>query len=121
MVRTKINGMDALAYKRKALKEDYPHNLILSSIGIWELDPPAAYTPEILAGIEYAIGTLSHREQNLLHLRYKERKTLKEIGGFFGVSQERVRQIERAALRHLRKPDRWQLITNGISWVEGLK
>ena len=114
MVRTKINGMDALAYKRKVLEEDYPHNLILSAIWIWELEPPIAYTPEILARIEYAIGTLSHREQNLLHLRYKERKTLKEIGGFFGVSQERVRQIERDALRHLRKPDRWQLIVNGI-------
>ena len=79
MARTKINGMDILTYKRKILKEDYPHNLILAAISFWQLEAPAEYTPEVLAGIESAIGTLSNREQNLLHLRYKEGKTLKEI------------------------------------------
>ena len=114
MVRTKINGMSAAAYKLLILKEDYPQNLIKAAMAHMEIEPPVEYTPEILAGIECAIKTLSNREQNLLYLRYAQRKTLKEIGEFFGVSPERVSQIERAALRHLRKPDRWKFITNGI-------
>src|SRR5438034_4175020 len=53
------------------------------------------------------IGTLDAREQAILRQRFgldgDDRKTLEEIGGQFGVTRERIRQIEEIALRKLRK------------------
>ena len=53
-----------------------------------------------------AIGRLSDRERDVLRLRYglernAEPKSLEEIGRVLGITRERVRQIESAALRHL--------------------
>ncbi len=53
------------------------------------------------------IGTLDAREQAILRQRFgldgDDRKTLEEIGEQFGVTRERIRQIEEIALRKLRK------------------
>lgn len=53
-----------------------------------------------------ALATLSPREQLVLDMRFglsKSRQhTLAEVGGELGISRERVRQIERTALRKLR-------------------
>ena len=55
------------------------------------------------------IPTLSEREQHVLTSRYgltnAEPRTLAEIGRELGVSRERIRQIERQALEHLREND----------------
>ncbi len=51
---------------------------------------------------------LSPREANILRLRYglggDEPKTFKEIGQKMGLSRERIRQLEKIALRRLRHP-----------------
>lgn len=51
-------------------------------------------------------ATLSSREQTILTLRYGLRddapKTLEEIGGRFGLTRERIRQIQNEALKKLR-------------------
>src|SRR5439155_653130 len=53
------------------------------------------------------IGTLDAREQAILRQRFgldgDDRKTLEKIGEQFGVTRERIRQIEEIALRKLRK------------------
>jgi len=53
------------------------------------------------------IETLDAREQAILRQRFgldgDDRKTLEEIGEQFGVTRERIRQIEEFALRKLRK------------------
>ena len=53
------------------------------------------------------IRTLDAREQAILRQRFgldgDDRKTLEEIGEQFGVTRERIRQIEEIALRKLRK------------------
>jgi len=53
------------------------------------------------------IQTLDAREQAILRQRFgldgDDRKTLEEIGEQFGVTRERIRQIEELALRKLRK------------------
>src|SRR5881296_1562962 len=53
------------------------------------------------------IGTLDAREQAILRQRFgldgDDRKTLEEIGEQFGVTRERIRQIEEIALKKLRK------------------
>ena len=54
--------------------------------------------------------TLTEREEQVLRLRFGlddgASKTLEEVGQMFGVTRERIRQIEAKALRKLRHPSR---------------
>ena len=54
------------------------------------------------------LSTLSPREEKILRMRFgigeKTDYTLEEVGKVFGISRERVRQIEERALRKLRHP-----------------
>ncbi len=77
--------------------------------------PISEITPDIEAGINYAVSTLDEREQVLIHLRYAEKKSLAQIGEHFGFKQERSRQIEVRALRKLRTPICWNYITLGVN------
>ncbi len=56
------------------------------------------------------LGTLTEREQKVLRLRFGlddgRARTLEEVGMIFGVTRERIRQIEAKALRKLRHPSR---------------
>lgn len=60
--------------------------------------------------IEEALDTLTDREENVLRLRFGLEdgriRTLEEVGKVFGVTRERIRQIESKALRKLRHPSR---------------
>ena len=59
---------------------------------------------------EAALSMLSERERRVLELRFglrdDRRRTLDEVGMEFGISRERIRQIEAKALRKLRKSSR---------------
>lgn len=56
------------------------------------------------------LDTLTDREENVLRLRFGledgQSKTLEQVGKQFGVTRERIRQIEAKALRKLRHPSR---------------
>ena len=56
------------------------------------------------------LGTLTEREEKVLRMRFgigiKSDHTLEEVGQEFGVTRERIRQIEAKALRKLRHPSR---------------
>ena len=56
------------------------------------------------------LDTLSPREKKVLELRFgledHQPRTLEEVGKVFGVTRERIRQIEAKALRKLRHPSR---------------
>ena len=73
---------------------------------------PADYaTNELLKDELYkAMGDLTDREEKVLRLRYGlddgRPRTLEEVGREFGVTRERIRQIEAKALRKLRHPNR---------------
>jgi RNA polymerase primary sigma factor len=60
--------------------------------------------------IESVLDTLNDREQRVLRLRFGlddgKARTLEEVGREFGVTRERIRQIEAKALRKLRHPQR---------------
>ncbi len=65
---------------------------------------------DLLARLEHLLEAIDEREATILRLRYglgsgveSEPMTLKEIGKIVGLTRERVRQIERDALRKLYK------------------
>jgi RNA polymerase primary sigma factor len=59
--------------------------------------------------ISEILDQLTPREARILRLRYGlqdgESRTLKEVGEMFGLSRERIRQLEKEALRKLRHPN----------------
>jgi RNA polymerase primary sigma factor len=75
------------------------------------IDPHAATEASALAEIiGEALADLTPREQRILRLRFgiggAADRTLEEIGKEFGVTRERIRQIEAKALEKLRHPSR---------------
>lgn len=60
--------------------------------------------------LEEVLNTLTEREAMVLRLRFGledgHPRTLEEVGSTFGVTRERIRQIEAKALRKLRHPSR---------------
>jgi RNA polymerase primary sigma factor len=77
-------------------------------------DAPAdVATRRMLAqAVEQALDELSEREQEVMRLRYGlvdgQARTLEEVGKEFGVTRERIRQIEAKTLAKLRHPQRSQ-------------
>lgn len=67
-----------------------------------------------MEGLEHALETLSDREQEVIHKRFQELKTLEETGRDFNVTRERIRQIEAKAVRKLRHPARQRFILHGF-------
>ena len=79
------------------------------------VNPESAYIKESNGDIVNAvIDTLSDREANILRLRFgiggKKAMTLEEVGKEYGLTRERIRQIEAKALRKLRHPSRANIL-----------
>lgn len=74
-------------------------------------EPVDAASKELLREqIRNVLGFLSEREREVLEMRFGlndgKDHTLEEVGRSFGVTRERIRQIEAKALRKLRHPSR---------------
>ena len=79
------------------------------------VNPESAYIKESNGDIVNAVlDTLSDREANILRLRFgiggKKAMTLEEVGKEYGLTRERIRQIEAKALRKLRHPSRANIL-----------
>ncbi len=72
--------------------------------------PQSAYQKMLAEKIEEVLSTLNPREARILRLRFGlgggRSHTLEEVGQKFGLTRERIRQIEGKALRRLRHPRR---------------
>jgi RNA polymerase primary sigma factor len=70
----------------------------------------SAYRNMLQEKVDEVLGTLSPREARILRLRFGldngRTYTLEEVGQKFGLTRERIRQIEGKALRRLRHPRR---------------
>jgi RNA polymerase primary sigma factor len=70
----------------------------------------SAYQNLLREKVEEVLGTLTAREARILRLRFGLQNgrsyTLEEVGQKFGLTRERIRQIEGKALRRLRHPRR---------------
>jgi RNA polymerase primary sigma factor len=85
------------------------------------VDPQAAAeTSAMRDSVNEALADLPAREQRILRMRFgiggSTEHTLEEIGKVFGVTRERIRQIEAKALEKLRHPTRSRKLA---SFVEG--
>lgn len=69
--------------------------------------------------ISTALSTLTKREQEVIQMRFTDELTYEECGKRFGVSRERVRQVEAKALRKLRHPARVGMFIDAVDWASG--
>ena len=79
------------------------------------VNPESAYIKESNGDVVNAVlDTLSDREANILRLRFgiggQKAMTLEEVGKEYGLTRERIRQIEAKALRKLRHPSRANIL-----------
>ena len=75
------------------------------------LAPPDAASAQLLREqVQEVLNSLTERESRVLKLRFGledgRTRTLEEVGREFGVTRERIRQIEAKAIRKLRHPSR---------------
>jgi RNA polymerase primary sigma factor len=78
-----------------------------------KMSPIDSASYDLLKGqISRVLDTLNDRERKVLELRFglvdSKPRTLEQVGKEFGVTRERIRQIEAKALRKLRHPSRAQ-------------
>jgi RNA polymerase primary sigma factor len=102
-------SMDTVSLEQPVGEED---DFSLSDL----IEDRAAIVPDDAAAramldraLRAALGFLSEREQDIVRLRFGlddgKIRTLEEVGKEFGVTRERVRQIESKTLAKLRRPD----------------
>jgi RNA polymerase primary sigma factor len=83
-------------------------------------EPVDAAAKELLKEqVENALAVLSERERQVLEMRFGlldgKDYTLEEVGKYFNVTRERIRQIEAKALRKLRHPTRSRHLRDYLS------
>lgn len=108
--------LDSRAFNRvPSLEECYPLNLLIACLDI-PIDSEEV-APDIwdydIRHFKKLISTLMDREQRVLEMRYQFGMSLEEAAKAFGLTKERVRQIQKKAERKLR----YRSVSDGIRVV----
>ena len=94
-----------------SLVEFIPSDATLDDVVIYEVEQK-----NLREKIDELLTGLNDQEQKVLRMRFglddDDPKTLEEIGKVFGVTRERIRQIEAKAIRKLRHPSRLKQLKN---------
>lgn len=68
--------------------------------------------------VDDVLNTLPAREAEILRMRFginqEKAMTLEEVGGHYGITKERIRQIENKAIRKLRHPARARMLKEAM-------
>ncbi|MBO8450698.1 MAG: RNA polymerase sigma factor RpoD/SigA [Spirochaetes bacterium] len=87
-------GLDSVGDRLEDDRYESPEEFVMDSV--------------LRSDIRSVLDTLSSKEAEVLKLRYglegRKPMSLKEIGDVFGLTKERIRQIEKKAIRHLQVP-----------------
>lgn len=107
--------------KRKIIAEEYPRNLLLSmaDLSLYSKGIPTEnVTDDVRQGLAYSLSLLPVQDQEILRLRFEERKTLRTIGAELGYTGERIRVLEQNALSLLLAPPCLDYIRYGKAGCE---
>lgn len=104
----------ATKYQRISIDDEFPMNFIRYMSDDDEDECSVQITEDIHHGVLYLISKLEPRKQEIIKMRFIERKTYAEIGEVISVSQDRVRQIIGNIKREIRTPWNWRFVRYGI-------
>ena len=94
-------------------------NLYAKVFGISIEEADAMMPDDAEETVEYILSTLTDREAGVIRQRMRpNRIPMETIGEQYGVSRERIRQIEAHCLRKMRRPKTVELLKNGIGKME---
>ncbi|WP_344167863.1 sigma-70 family RNA polymerase sigma factor [Pilimelia columellifera] len=108
---TEVAVLELMSYDREPISLDQTVGEDGESVLADFVTPKVITTqidPELRNEVEIMLSSLTSREQAVIRLRFGlddgRHRTLEEVGQEFGLSRERVRQIERGTLTKLRQP-----------------
>lgn len=91
----------------------FPINLMLDIF--YEENKCGNFPADLEGTVWYIISRFDKRVQDVIIGRYKDGKSYDQLGSEFGVTRERIRQIETKALRQMRTPKCKELLSIGIA------
>jgi len=97
--------------QKNTIERDYDEAEVKCLIGTEETNPEVlAISSERDAVLTEIIGTLTPREERVIRMRFGlgggDTYTYEEAGKVFGITRERIRQIEAKAIRKMKHPKR---------------
>lgn len=95
--------------------EDYPYNLLVAIKGHSNRELPLSLTADHYAGLAYVLSILDDRERSILLKRYHEKQTRSRIAEEYGLTPERIRQIETKTCRKLQRFPYWHYLSLGVA------
>lgn len=99
-------------------KYPYPYNLMVA-LTENESDGMNVLDDDRIAGLEYALSTLTERQRTVCKMRFEDEMTYEQIAKRFGLTRERIRQVLAKAIRTLRHPSRFKYIQHGVEIASG--
>ncbi|MBW3003853.1 sigma-70 family RNA polymerase sigma factor [Candidatus Woesearchaeota archaeon] len=111
VIETLKAAQDKISLETPIGHDTAEHSTILDFVddGIDQVNEEV-YRSSLRQDIRDVLGTLSTREKKIIELRFglnnKDPETLEQVGAKFGVTRERIRQIEAKAIARLRHPSR---------------